>query len=63
MRIACWKTKATNTHSECVTLIALPLQKWLQERALMLRLYVHLPSCNVSERRLKRYILVAKCQF
>ena len=36
MRIACWITKATNTHSECVTLIAFPLQKMLQERASML---------------------------
>jgi hypothetical protein len=25
MRIARWIAKATNTHSECVTLIALPL--------------------------------------
>jgi len=26
MRIACWITKATNTHSEYVTLIVFPLQ-------------------------------------
>jgi hypothetical protein len=32
MRIACWVTKATNTHSEYVILIAFLLQKWLQER-------------------------------
>jgi hypothetical protein len=25
--------KATSTHSECVTLSALPLQQWLHERA------------------------------
>jgi hypothetical protein len=37
MRIACWITKATNTHSEYVTLIAFPLQQWLHERASMLR--------------------------
>ena len=36
MRIACWITKATNTHSQYVILIAFPLQQWLQERALML---------------------------
>ena len=36
MRIACWKPKATNTHSQYVTLIAFPLQQWLHERALML---------------------------
>ena len=28
MRIACWIPKATNTHSEYVILIALPLQQW-----------------------------------
>jgi len=33
MRTACWVSKATN----CVTLIALPLQQWLHERASMLR--------------------------
>jgi hypothetical protein len=37
MRIACWVTKATNTHSERVILIAFPLQKLLQERVSMLR--------------------------
>jgi len=37
MRIACWITRATNTHSQCVKPIAFPLQQWLHERALMLR--------------------------
>jgi hypothetical protein len=37
MRIARWIRKATNTHSEYVTLIAFPLQQWLHERASMLR--------------------------
>jgi hypothetical protein len=37
MRIACWITKATETHSEYVILIAFPLQQWLQERVSMLR--------------------------
>jgi quinol-cytochrome oxidoreductase complex cytochrome b subunit len=37
MRIACWITKATNKHSEYVILIAFPRQKWLRERASMLR--------------------------
>jgi hypothetical protein len=31
MRIACWIPKATDTHSEYVTLIAFPLQRWLHE--------------------------------
>ena len=34
--IACCTPKATNTHSQYVTLIAFPLQQWLQERATML---------------------------
>jgi hypothetical protein len=37
MRIACWVTKATNTHSEYVILIAFLLQQWLRERASMIR--------------------------
>ena len=37
LRIACWISKATNTRSECVILIALPLQQWLHERATLLR--------------------------
>jgi len=37
MRIACWITKAKNTHSEYLILIILPCQKWLQEHTLMLR--------------------------
>jgi len=28
MRLACWIPKATNTHSQYVILIALPLQQW-----------------------------------
>jgi hypothetical protein len=37
MRISCWTPKATNTHSQYVILIAFPRQKWLCERASMLR--------------------------
>jgi len=36
MRFTHWLTKATNTHSEYVILIAFPLQQWLRERASML---------------------------
>jgi hypothetical protein len=36
MRIACWITKATNTHSEYITTV-FPLQKWLHESTSMLR--------------------------
>ena len=41
MRCSCWKTKATNTHSEHVIIIAFPLQQRLRERAAMLR-YTHI---------------------
>jgi len=37
VHIACWLPKATNTHSEYVTLFAFPLQQWLYERSSMLR--------------------------
>jgi hypothetical protein len=36
MRFACWITKATDTHSEYVILIAFPLRQLLRERASML---------------------------
>jgi len=32
MRIACWISKATDKHSEYVTITAFPLQQWLHER-------------------------------
>ena len=37
MRVACWIPKATDTHSEYVTLISLPQQQYLHERASILR--------------------------
>ena len=36
MRLACWIPKATDAHSEYVTLIAFPLQQWIRERTSML---------------------------
>jgi hypothetical protein len=33
MRIACWIPTATNTHSEYVIFIAVPLLQWLYERS------------------------------
>jgi len=47
MRITCWITKATDTHSEYIILIALPLQQWLRERASML-LYTY-SACLVNK--------------
>jgi hypothetical protein len=47
MRIACWVTKATDTHSQYVILIAFLLQQWLHERASVLR-YMHITlSCYI----------------
>ena len=37
MRIAWWIPKATNTNSECIILIAFPLQQGLRERVSMSR--------------------------
>ena len=37
MRIACWLTEATDTQSEYVVHIFLPLQKWLHESVSVLR--------------------------
>jgi hypothetical protein len=46
--IACWITKATDTHSEYVILTAFPWQQWLRERASVLCLYEHCLSCFSS---------------
>ena len=49
MRFGCCITKATNTHSECVTLIAFPLQQLLQETLLSVKLHVYcLSRFNVT---------------
>jgi hypothetical protein len=45
MRMACSITKATDTHSEYLILIAFPRQKWLHGRAFMLRLSVYCLYC------------------
>ena len=45
IRIACWMTRATDTHSEHVIFIAFPRQQWFRERAEILRLKVHWPYC------------------
>jgi hypothetical protein len=47
MHIACCITKATNTHSQYVMLIAFPLQQWLHERTSMLR-YMYMACIVVA---------------
>jgi len=37
MRIACWISKATNTHSHYVIFIVFPLQQWLHEHTSLLQ--------------------------
>jgi len=58
MRIACWITNATNTHSEYVILIAYPLQQWLHERALVLR-YMYI-ACRVSSPVRKHSLVITE---
>jgi len=49
--IACWITKATNTHSDYDTLNAFPLQQLLHERASMLPYtYIACLNCESSLR-------------
>jgi hypothetical protein len=45
MRLACWTTKATNTHSEYVILFAFTRQQWLTLTRLSVTLYVRCLSC------------------
>jgi hypothetical protein len=47
MRFACWITKSADAHSEYKMRIAFQRQKWLRERASMLRLQVHCLSCLI----------------
>ena len=49
MRTECWITKATDTHSEYVILIAFPRQQWLRERASVLRLYVYCLTYPITQ--------------
>ena len=48
MRLACWITKATNTHSDYVILVAFPLQQWLHERDSMLH-FTYIPCLVIDQ--------------
>jgi len=63
MCIACCMTKATDTHSEYVILIAVPRQRWLRERASTLgctytaclyQRYTHLPQTQQLAQNARR---------
>jgi galactose-1-phosphate uridylyltransferase len=58
MCIAYWLTKAIDTHSEYAILIVFPLQKWLDERASILRLTSETPhhSLSLIGRKMKRRV-------
>jgi len=58
MRISYWITKATDTNSEYVILIALPRQQPLRKRSLMLRSYARCMygSWTLLEIRTLKYI-------
>ena len=63
MRIVWWITKATNTHSEYVVLIAFPLQQWLHDRASLLRytctachVFTHKPSAKQKMRLIEGFL-------
>ena len=45
MRFACWITRATDTHSEYVILLAFVHQQWC-EHTWMLHVYIHCLSCS-----------------
>jgi len=48
MRIACWKSKTTNTHSKYVALTALPLKKMVARKSLNVMLHLHRLPCLYS---------------
>jgi len=48
MRLACWITKATNTHSDYVILVTIPLQQWLHERDSMLH-FTYIPCLVIDQ--------------
>ena len=54
MRLACYITKATDTHSEYVILLALPQQQWLCERASIRYWVILRTGCCRKIRLLKR---------
>jgi len=60
MRIACRVPKATDKHSEYVTIFAFPLQLWLHERASLLR-YTFIAYLVIKFKRIYIYIYICVC--
>ena len=61
MRLACWVTKATDTHSQCLILTAFSRQQWLRERATILR-YTYIASL-VSSTPVEKAVITLHCDF
>jgi hypothetical protein len=61
MRIAYRATKATDTHSECLILIAFPREPWLRERGAIVRCLFGFPQANVVQSVWFRYAGVMGC--
>jgi len=61
MRIACWVTKVTNTHSEYVILIAFPLQQWKHESSSLLRRTYKVAHCYVVRTWPVLFKIVPRC--
>jgi hypothetical protein len=57
MRVVCWTTRATNTHSEYVIFTAFPMQQWWQEGGSMLRYKYIVGIVLISERRREREVV------
>jgi hypothetical protein len=62
MRIACWITKATNTHSQYVMLIAFPVRQWLHERSTTL-LYTYIAFLVWKKKGLNEFIFILAFKF
>ena len=60
MRCPCWVTKAADTHSEYIILIAFPLQRWLRERARNLR-YTYIACLVILHLLLLSLTLLQTC--
>ena len=62
MRVTCWITKATNTHSEFVILIVFfQQQQWLHERASML-CYTYI-ALYIPKLRISHFTHVFNCRY
>jgi hypothetical protein len=59
MHFACWVTKAADTYSKCVTLIAFPRQQLLRERASVLR-YTYI-ACLISSTFSNILVACSRC--